>query len=131
MTIRYARGGDYHIAYDVLGDGPFDLLHLTGFLLPVDALDEEPHVARYYRRLASFSRVLHFDPRGVGTSDPPGPEGNTVTSAVDEAIVVLDNVGSEQAAVVAWGASAPIAVALAARSRTGCRRWFSVTRTPA
>jgi class 3 adenylate cyclase len=115
VTIRYARCGADHVAYDTLGSGPFDLLHLTGFLLPIDALDEEPHVARYYRRLASFSRVMHFDPRGIGTSDPR-PAGSTIESGVDEAVAVLDAVGSHQAAVVGWGACAPIAIALAVRA---------------
>jgi class 3 adenylate cyclase len=113
VSVRYARCGEHHIAYDTFGAGSFDLLHFTGFILPIDALDEEPHVARYYRRLASFARVIHFDPRGVGTSDPR-PGDSSLASAVEETVAVLDALGRDQVAVVAWGASVPIAIAFAA-----------------
>jgi class 3 adenylate cyclase len=115
VAIRYARRGDAHLSYDTIGDGPIDILHFVGFILPIDALDEEPHVARYYRRLASFGRVIHFDPRGIGQSDPyEADAARTVVAAAEDAVAVLDAVGSEHAAVVAWGASCPIAIELAA-----------------
>ena len=115
MTLRYARCNGHHIAYDTIGSGTLDLLHLAGFILPIDALDEEPHVARYYRRLASFSRVIHFDPRGVGASDPIDVSGATNSQAVDEAVAVLDAVGADQTAMVAWGVGGPVAIELTAR----------------
>ena len=114
--LRYARRGDCHLAYETLGEGPPDVLHLSSFLLAIDTLDEEPHVARYYRRLASFARVIHYDPRGIGRSDPlDSVHPNTVTTAVDDALAVLDAAGSERAAVVVWSGGGPIGIELAAR----------------
>src|SRR5262245_24180978 len=115
MAIRYVRVGESHLAFDTLGEGPIDVLHFVGFILPIDALDEEPHVARYYRRLASFARVIHFDPRGVGQSDPYGQDSpRTVDAAADDAIAVLEAAGSERVTVVAWGAAVPVGIAVAA-----------------
>jgi class 3 adenylate cyclase len=116
MAIRYARSGDAHIAYGILGDGPIDMLHLTSMLLSIDTLDEEPNVARYYRRLASFARVIHFDPLGIGLSDPfDRSRPDTSAAAAADAIAVLDAAGSEHAALVAWSGSGSIAIEVAAR----------------
>jgi pimeloyl-ACP methyl ester carboxylesterase len=99
---RYAKSGDVDIAYQVLGDGPLDLLLFTGWTLPIDCMDEEPSMARFQRRLASFCRLIRFDTRGVGLSDrgsastPPTRE-----QWAQDALAVLDAVGSERAAVVA------------------------------
>ena len=54
------------IAYQVFGDGPVDLLVLSGPSIPIDSVDAEPSMYRFLRRLASFSRVIRFDPRGLG-----------------------------------------------------------------
>ena len=56
------------IAYQVLGDGPTDLLVLPGPFVPIDSIDDEPSMYRFHRRLASFSRVIRFDYRGIGLS---------------------------------------------------------------
>jgi class 3 adenylate cyclase/pimeloyl-ACP methyl ester carboxylesterase len=105
---RYAKSGDLDIAYQVLGDGPIDLLLYTGWLIPIDCMDEEPSMARFQRRLASFSRLCRFDMRGVGLSDrgsassPPTRE-----QWVQDALAVLDAVGSERSVVLApYGNSA-------------------------
>ena len=66
---RYAKSGDVHIAYQVLGDGPVDLVFVPGFDLAHRAHLGAPCVARYYRSLASFARVILFDKRGTGLSD--------------------------------------------------------------
>jgi class 3 adenylate cyclase len=98
----YARSGNAHVAYSVLGEGPPDLLYLSSYALSIDSLDEEPHTAHYYRRLASFARLVRQDIRGIGLSDPIDPErGLTVESYADDAVAVLDALGIEQAAVVA------------------------------
>ncbi|MHB8593843.1 MAG: adenylate/guanylate cyclase domain-containing protein, partial [Acidimicrobiales bacterium] len=60
---RYAKCGDVDIAYQVLGEGPIDLLVYTGAVIPIDCVDEEPTMARFQRRLASFSRLVRFDRR--------------------------------------------------------------------
>ena len=65
---RYARCGDIDIAYQVVGDGPVDLVVLPGPSIPIDSIDTEPSMYRFYRRLASFSRVIRFDQRGMGLS---------------------------------------------------------------
>jgi class 3 adenylate cyclase len=112
---RYAKCGDLDIAYQVLGDGPVDLLVYTGALIPIDCVDEEPSMARFQRRLGSFSRVIRFDRRGVGLSDrgsvsaPPTRE-----QWVQDAVAVLDAVGSEQAAVFAPFSNSPEGVVMAA-----------------
>jgi class 3 adenylate cyclase len=112
---RYAKCGDVDIAYQVLGDGPIDLLLYTGAIIPIDCMDEEPTMARFQRRLASFSRLLRFDRRGMGLSDrgsasaPP-----TMEQWVDDGLAVMDAVGSERAAVFAPFIDAPVGIILAA-----------------
>ena len=58
---RYARCGDMDIAYQVLGDGPIDLLVLPGRFIPIDSIADEPSMYRFHRRLASFSRVIRLE----------------------------------------------------------------------
>ena len=99
---RYAKAGDVDIAYQVLGDGPIDVLLYTGAIIPIECMDEEPSMARFQHRLASFSRLLRFDRRGIGLSDrgsasaPP-----TMEQWADDGVAVMDAVGSEQAVVLA------------------------------
>ena len=71
---RYAQAADGDsIAYQVVGDGPFDLVYVPGFISHVELLWAEPSIGRFYERLASFSRLILFDKRGTGLSDPiPG-----------------------------------------------------------
>ena len=66
---RYARSGDVNIAYQVVGDGPFDLVHVPAFVSNVELSWQVAGMAHVTRRLASFSRVLRFDKRGQGMSD--------------------------------------------------------------
>jgi pimeloyl-ACP methyl ester carboxylesterase len=66
---RYAKSGDVNIAYQVVGDGPFDLVYVPGWVSNVDLLWEKPKPARFLERLASFSRLVLFDKRGTGMSD--------------------------------------------------------------
>ena len=66
---QYAKSGDVHIAYQVVGDGPIDLVFVPGFVSHVEYVWEEPRVAHFLRRLASFSRLILFDKRGTGLSD--------------------------------------------------------------
>lgn len=95
---RYANCGDSDIAYQILGDGLVDLLVLPGPYIPIDSIDAEPSMYRFYRRLASFARVIRFDQRGMGLSsrlsaaDSMGPQ-----FWAEDAIAVMDAVGCEQA----------------------------------
>jgi pimeloyl-ACP methyl ester carboxylesterase len=97
---RYARSGDLHIAYQVVGDGPIDLVWVPGWISNIDHYWEEPTVARYFNRLASFSRLILFDRRGTGVSDPV-PRAPTLEEQMDDVVAVLEAVGSEQAALYA------------------------------
>src|SRR5262249_61904656 len=69
----YAKSDDTYLAYQVLGDGPLDVVLLSEGFISIDSVDEEPSLARFHRRVASFSRLLRFDRRGVGLSDPASP----------------------------------------------------------
>src|SRR5437764_14762000 len=96
----YARTGDVHIAYQVVGSGPIDLLWVPTWIWQVEHVWEEPWTARMFRRLASFSRLITFDRRGSGLSDPrPGGGSPTLEEEMDDVVAVMDAVGSEQAAV--------------------------------
>ena len=70
---RYAKSGDVNVAYQVVGDGPIDLVYVPGFISHLDVFWEHPAYARFLERLASFSRLILFDKRGQGLSDrlPP------------------------------------------------------------
>jgi len=102
VDVAYARSGDVHIAYTVLGDGPIDLVYTNGIWSNLEALWEEPRWVRYAERLASFSRLIVFDMRGVGLSDRGG-EPPFLELMVDDAGAVMDAAGSETAAL--FGAS--------------------------
>jgi pimeloyl-ACP methyl ester carboxylesterase len=111
---RYARSGDVTLAYQVVGDGPADLLLVPGFLSHVEWSWELPASARFLRRLASFSRLIVFDKRGTGMSDPvdgiPSPEERAKDIAA-----VLDAAGSERAALLGVFDGAALAMVFAAQ----------------
>lgn len=113
----YARTKDgVHVAYQTFGDGGLDLLCVGyGNMVSIDMRDEEPHFGRFERRLASFSRFIRYDPRGLGLSDPTFPGAlASVELGVDDLISVLDAAGSERAALMAVGGSALTALLAAA-----------------
>jgi pimeloyl-ACP methyl ester carboxylesterase len=99
---RYARNGAIHLAYQVLGSGPPDLLVVqSGPNSHVDHSWMEPSLARFIRRLASFSRLILYDNRGVGLSDPvPGSAAPTMDEQVDDVRAVLDETGSRRAVLL-------------------------------
>jgi class 3 adenylate cyclase len=112
---RYATCGDVEIAYQVIGDGPIDLLLYTGGTTPIDCVDEEPSMARFQRRLAGVGRVIRFDRRGVGLSDRGSPSNPpTEEQWVEDAVAVLDAVGSPRSVVLAPFVASPIALLMAA-----------------
>jgi pimeloyl-ACP methyl ester carboxylesterase len=113
-TTQYARSGDLSIAYQVVGDGPIDLLFLPGWISQVEHSWEEPALARFFERLASFSRLILFDRRGTGLSDTlTGPP--TAEDELEDALAVLDAVGSERTAIMAWAAGGATGALLTAR----------------
>jgi pimeloyl-ACP methyl ester carboxylesterase/DNA-binding CsgD family transcriptional regulator len=95
---RYARSGPVSIAYQVIGDGPTDLVLVPGFVSHVEVAWEEPRLARFFARLASFSRLIVFDKRGTGMSDPVA-DPPTMDERMDDIGAVMDAVGSERAAI--------------------------------
>ena len=97
---QYTRSGDLHIAYQVVGEGEVDLVYVPGWVSHVELAWEEPTLARFLRRLASFSRLIMFDKRGTGLSDRvPNDKLPTLEDRVDDLRAVMDAVGSEHAAV--------------------------------
>jgi pimeloyl-ACP methyl ester carboxylesterase/DNA-binding NarL/FixJ family response regulator len=96
---RYANNNGLHIAYQVVGDGPIDLVFVMGWVSNVEYFWEEAHCARFLRRLASFSRLILFDKRGMGLSDRvvgvPALE-----ERMDDLRAVMDAVGSRRAALL-------------------------------
>ncbi len=97
---RYARSGEFHIAYQVVGQGPIDLVYVPSWISQVEHYWEEPLVARYFHRLASFSRLIMFDRRGSGLSDPIF-RAPTLEEQMDDVVAVMNAAGSEHAAVFA------------------------------
>jgi class 3 adenylate cyclase len=97
---RYAKSGDVNVAYQVVGDGPFDLVYVPGWISNVELMWEEPAHARLLRRLASFSRLILFDKRGTGLSDPVSLDRlPTLEQRMDDVRAVMDAAGSERAAI--------------------------------
>ena len=97
---RYAKSGDVNIAYQVVGDGPFDLVYVPGSISNVELMWEEPAHALLLGRLASFSRLILFDKRGTGMSDPvPLDRLPTLEERMDDVRAVMDAAGSERAAI--------------------------------
>ncbi len=98
---RYAKTTDgVHIAYQVVGDGPFDLVYVPGWISNVDVGWDLPHHGPFLRRLASFSRLIIFDRRGSGASDrPPREESLALEYGIDDIRAVMDAAGSERAVI--------------------------------
>jgi pimeloyl-ACP methyl ester carboxylesterase len=112
---RYARSGDVNIAYQVVGEGPIDLVFVPAFVSHVELVWEEPIAARFFNRLASFSRLILLDKRGTGLSDPvPIAELPDLEERMDDVRAVMDEVGSERAALAAASEGGPMTLLFAA-----------------
>jgi len=111
--IEYAKHGDVHHAYRIDGDGPPDLLYLRSGTISIDSYDDEPRVAAYFRRLASFARLVRIDPRGVGLSDPIDGAISNLSLAQD-ALAVADAAGIGRFALVGEMGGGPAAIECAA-----------------
>jgi class 3 adenylate cyclase/pimeloyl-ACP methyl ester carboxylesterase len=116
---RYARSGDVNIAYQVVGEGPFDLVFVPPFASHVELVWELPLRAALNRALATFSRLIIFDKRGSGLSDPVDSQA-TIEERMDDVRAVLDAVGSTQAGVFAGGDGCLIASLFAATYPERC-----------
>ena len=98
---RYARSGEVSIAYQVVGEGPFDLVYVPGWVSNIDLMWDEPGYAAFLERLASFSRLIIFDKRGTGLSDQvPLDQLPTLEQRMDDVRAVMDAAGSARAALL-------------------------------
>ena len=110
---RYAKSGEVHIAYQVVGDGPVDLVFIPGLFTHVEHQWDEPTFARFLGRLASFSRLIVFDARGAGLSDQ-AHELPPMEDQIDDLLAVLDAIGSSSAAIFGMSQAGPMAILFAA-----------------
>src|SRR5919201_3624701 len=110
---QYARNGDVNIAYQVVGDGPIDLAVVPGFISHLDLWWTIPETTAFIRRLASFSRLILFDKRGTGLSDPvAGP--STLEERMEDLHAVLEAAGSERCALLGVSEGGPMSALCAA-----------------
>jgi class 3 adenylate cyclase/alpha-beta hydrolase superfamily lysophospholipase len=112
---RYARSGRHHIAYQIVGDGPLDLVFVPGFVSHVELSWEDPGLTRYFTRLASFARLIIFDKRGTGMSDPVSVDRlPTLEERMDDVRAVMDAAGSRRAALAGVSEGGPMCLLFAA-----------------
>lgn len=109
---QYAKSGDVYIAYQVLGNGPIDLVLIPGFVSHLEFHWEEPMLSHLFRRLASFSRLIRFDKRGTGLSDRVS--SGTIEDRMDDVIAVMDAAGSERAAFIGVSEGGPLSISFSA-----------------
>jgi len=109
--VRYAMSGNIEIAYQVLGEGP-DVIWVAGWLTHLDVLWDHPGYRRFCEELASFSRLILFDKRGMGLSQRV--RVGTLEERMDDVRAVLDAVGSEQAVLVGVSEGGPLSMLFAA-----------------
>src|SRR5438876_3272503 len=110
---HYAKSGEVNIAYQVVGDGPLDLVFVPGFISHLDLQWADPRIARFREKLASFSRLIMFDKRGTGLSDPvaaPAP----LEDRMDDVRAVMDAAGSDRAALFGLSEGGAMSILFAA-----------------
>jgi pimeloyl-ACP methyl ester carboxylesterase/class 3 adenylate cyclase len=111
----YAKTDEGYVAYQVFGEGPLDIVLIPSWATNVDVMWEEPSLARYLDRLAAFGRVICFDKRGSGVSDPvPLSSLPTLEHWLDDLRAVMDAAGSERAALIGDSEGGPMAMLFAA-----------------
>src|SRR5205085_3327218 len=112
---RYARTGGINIAYQVIGEGSLDLVYVPGWVSNVEGSCEEPTHERFLRRLARFSRLILFDKRGTGLSDPVAESSlPTLEERMDDVRAVMDAAGSKRAALFGFSEGGNLSVLFAA-----------------
>jgi pimeloyl-ACP methyl ester carboxylesterase/class 3 adenylate cyclase len=117
---RYAKSGDVHVAYQVFGSGPIDLVFVPGFVSHIENYWDHPDLARWLLRLASFARVAIFDKRGTGLSDRVS-EAPSLDQRMDDVRAVMDAVGIERAALLGISEGGPLATLFAATYPQRCQ----------
>ena len=109
----YARSGSIHVAYQVMGHGPLDLVLVPGFVSHLELQLEDPRPVRIFERLAAFCRLIRFDKRGTGLSDRTSGIP-TLEERMDDVRAVMDTVGSKRAALLGLSEGGPMSVLFAA-----------------
>src|SRR5947208_13123313 len=112
-TTHYVKSDDVHVAYQVFGEGPLDLLFVPGFVSNIEAIWGSAGQRAFFQRLASFSRVILFDKRGTGMSDRSS-QIFTLEQRMHDVQAVLDEVGSERAALFGVSEGGPMSLLYAA-----------------
>jgi class 3 adenylate cyclase/alpha-beta hydrolase superfamily lysophospholipase len=110
---RYAKSGELSIAYQVVGDGPLDLVVVPGIVSHVEAFHELPGYSRFIEQLARFARVITFDKRGTGLSDRVA-DAPLYEQRMDDILAVMDAAGSERAALFGISEGGPLSAMFAA-----------------
>ena len=110
---QYARSGDLHIAYQVLGEGPIDLVIVPGWVSHLELVWQQPQAAAFLRRLGEFSRLILFDKRGTGMSDPV-THAPPVDERMDDIRAVMEAAGSTRASLLGYSEGGPLALMYAA-----------------
>jgi class 3 adenylate cyclase len=126
---QYARSGDLHIAYQIIGEGPLDLVYVPGWISNIELMWEEPAHAQVLGRLAQFSRLILFDKRGTGLSDPVSLDKlPTLEERMDDLRAVMDAAASERAALFGFSEGGLMSVLFAATypERTTALALFAV-----
>ena len=110
---RYALSGDVSIAYQVMGEGPLDLVLVPGVISHVEAFHEPPGYTAFLRRLSGFARVITFDKRGQGLSDRV-TDAPSLETRMDDVRAAMDAVGSRRAVRLGVSEGAPMSAPFAA-----------------
>jgi pimeloyl-ACP methyl ester carboxylesterase len=110
---RYAKSGEVHIAYQVVGEGPFDMVFVPGFVSNVEAVWSSPPRARFLQGLASFCRLILFDKRGTGMSDRP-VDLPDIETRMHDVLAVMDAARSERAVLFGYSEGGPMSILMAA-----------------
>ncbi len=119
-TTRYAKSGDVHVAYQLFGDGPKNLVFVPGFISHIENYWDEPRCARWLDRLATFARVVIFDKRGTGLSDRAG-NLPSMDQRMDDVRAVMDAAGMEEAIVLGISEGGSLASLFAAHHPERCQ----------
>jgi len=129
-VVRFTRNDDVHVAYQVLGSGPLDVLFISGFISNLEQAWEPGGPASFFHELARDFRLILYDRRGVGLSDRTVDPADTTVSSAD-ALAVLDAAGSRRALVFAVSEGGPIAIRLAVEHPervAGLALWATLAR---
>jgi len=110
---RYAQSGEVSIAYQIVGNGPVDLVHFPGFVSHIELQWKNPYLVRYLEQLSSFCRLIRFDKRGTGLSDRQAGIA-TMEERMDDVRAVMDAAGSERAFVMGVSEGGPLSALFAA-----------------